>query len=275
MTSEMTGITTTRRNLLWRTMAVTAGGSLATMSAFPGVSLADVDVDDFMRSGGVSQPMGVSGQAGKGRPETGVVLREGSEVSRDSRTGNVLAEILLGPSNSPLPFLASFSSPWPLAKGSVFDVECRDSKTGDGAFLSVSRPLPPSQTVTSLPSSFFTDELFRPTGRFSFYGAPTSVKVRTDSSTAAAATDVTDGYRYIEISFSNLSQSTQTEIPRRAIVAATVPAGSDEVVMLVASSTDVRWRKGMEGDLRKTAMSFRAVPAPLGGLKIRAKERNA
>ena len=34
-----------------------------------------VDVDSFLRTGMVQMPMGVSGQAGKARPETGVVLR--------------------------------------------------------------------------------------------------------------------------------------------------------------------------------------------------------
>ena len=50
-----------------------------------------IDVDSFSRTGMVAQPMGVSGQAGKSKPETGVVLREGSEVSRDSRSGDGFA----------------------------------------------------------------------------------------------------------------------------------------------------------------------------------------
>jgi hypothetical protein len=55
-------------------------------------------------------------QAGKSKPETGVVLREGSEVSRDSRSGNVLAEILVKGNGNLMPVVASFSSPWPLGK---------------------------------------------------------------------------------------------------------------------------------------------------------------
>ena len=34
-----------------------------------------VDTDEFLRTGGVAMPMGVSGQAGKYKPETGVFLR--------------------------------------------------------------------------------------------------------------------------------------------------------------------------------------------------------
>ena len=34
-----------------------------------------VNVDQFLKTGMVAQPMGVSGQAGKSKPETGVILR--------------------------------------------------------------------------------------------------------------------------------------------------------------------------------------------------------
>ena len=34
-----------------------------------------VEIDEFLRTGMVAQPMGISGQAGKSKPETGVVLR--------------------------------------------------------------------------------------------------------------------------------------------------------------------------------------------------------
>lgn len=45
------------------------------------------------------------------------VHRDGSEVLRDPRSGNVLAEILLkAVGGDLLPVIASFSSPWPLGK---------------------------------------------------------------------------------------------------------------------------------------------------------------
>lgn len=221
------------------------------------------DIEDYLKTGMVSMPMGVSGQAGKSKPQTGVVLREGSEVSRDARSGGVLAEILLGKTSDPTPVLASFSSPWSLAKGGLFDVECRDASTGDGAFLTVAGPAK-RQAVTDLPKNFFIENLFRPTGRFSFYGVPTDIKVKQSYSEGA--------YRYLEISFSNLSQSTNAEIPRNAIVAATIPEGTDDVVMLVGSATANRWRKGSDESVRKAVSSFRATLAPKTSLKIRAKE---
>lgn len=75
------------------------------------------DVDNYLKTGFVNNPMGVSGQAGKSRPETGVVLRDGSEASQDGN-GNVLAEILLkdAATGQPIPVLATFTSPWPLGR---------------------------------------------------------------------------------------------------------------------------------------------------------------
>ena len=73
------------------------------------------NVDDFLKSGSVSMPMGVSGQAGKSKPETGIVFRDGSELSRDGKTGDVVTEILLNArSDDPTAVIAAFSSPWPL-----------------------------------------------------------------------------------------------------------------------------------------------------------------
>lgn len=208
----------------------------------------------------------MSGQAGKAKPYTGVVLREGSDVSRDDRSGNVLAEILIGKvSTDPTPILATFSSPWPLAKGALFDVECRDAKTGDGAFLTVA-PAKGKGSLADLPKSYFTEALFSKTGRFSFYGSPTDVRVK-----KSTMVDEAGRYRLLEIVFSNLSQSTNAEIPRTALVAATIPEGCDDVVMLVGSATSNRWKRGAEASVRGTVESFKATLAPKSGMKVRAK----
>ena len=57
-----------------------------------------------------------------------LIPSDGFDVYRDAKSGNVLAEILLGNKGEFETISASFSSPWPLAKGSLFDVECRDGK---------------------------------------------------------------------------------------------------------------------------------------------------
>lgn len=140
-----------------------------------------------------------------------------------------------------------------LAKGSVFDVECRDASSGDGAFLSVLGRTG-GKSIGDLPSSFFVERLFSSTGRFSFYGSPTDIKVK--------GSRVEGDYRYLDLSFSNLSQATQAEIPRRAVVAATIPSGTDEAVVLVGSATAARWKRGSE-----------AIPAPKTSLKICGRDK--
>jgi hypothetical protein len=197
------------------------------------------------------------------------LLRDGSEVIRDKASGGVLAEILVGNDNSPI--VTSFSSPWPVATGGVFDVECRNPSTGDGAFLTVGGEKVKGKSVDELPKTFFSDQLFQPTGRFSFYGPPTDVKVK-KSRTVVESNG--QAYRYLDITFSNLSQSTNAEIPRNAVVAATIPPGTDLVVMLVASASASRWKsKGAEQDIRSTVESFRAAPAPKTELRVRASAK--
>lgn len=226
-----------------------------------------LDVDSYLRSGMVSNPMGVSGQAGKSKPETGVILRDGSDVSRDSRTGDVLAEILLDSSQGKSPFLASYSSPWPLAKGTVFDVECRDASTGDGVFLAVTTSTG-GKSLADLQDSFLVNNLFSPTGRFSFYGPPTDVKVQKSK--------MSGDFKIMDLRFSTVSQATQTEIPRKARLAATIPTGSSQVVMLIASSSATRWNKPQViSGVDQAIESFRAIPAPKSSLKVRAKERRS
>jgi hypothetical protein len=121
------------------------------------------------------------------------------------------------------------------------------------------------KSIVDLKDSFFVDSLFGPRGRFSFYGAPTDIK-------AKKGTTVGD-YRVIDISFSTLSQSTQTEIPRKARLVATIPSGSTQAVMLIGSASALRWKKGSEQLVASTAESFRAIAAPTTGLKLRRKER--
>jgi hypothetical protein len=189
-----------------------------------------------------------------------------------------LAEILLKPisGNDKIPVLASFVSPWPLASGTVFDVECRNVQTGDGTFLVVTPPIPNGiSSIQSLPDAFIVNALIGPTGRFSSYGTPTDVKFKRTTSSGSSKTN-DDNYRSIDLSFSTLSQSTQTEIPRRARIVATIPSGTSQAVLLVGSSSAIRWNKGAStADLQAIADSFRAVPAPSTTLRVRAKERRA
>ena len=74
-------------------------------------------------------------------------------------------------------FLFAFAS----ATGMVYDVECRDSKTGDAAFLAVSPPIIDSSSVSTISDIKDKDiiaSIFGLRGRFSFYGVPTDVKIK-------------------------------------------------------------------------------------------------
>lgn len=150
------------------------------------------------------------------------------------------------------------------AKGGYFDVECRNGKTGDGAFLAVTTDAG-GKSISQLSDSFLLDNLLAPTGRFSFYGSPTDVKVK--------KSEMKGDYRIVDLSFSTLLQSTQTEVPRKARLVATIPTGSSQAVMLVGSATTTRWNKGTDKEIYSTLESFRAIPAPQSSMKLRKKER--
>ena len=122
------------------------------------------------------------------------------------------------------------------------------------------------KSISDIENSFFLENLLAPSGRFSFYGQPTDVKVKKSTTK--------DDYKVIDISFSTLSQATQTEIPRRAQLVATIPKGSSQAIMLVGSAPASRWKNGSDRDVYSTVESFRAIAAPKSSLKLRIKERN-
>lgn len=281
---QIEGLSTKQQPSRREALGSILGGSAAAVflsSSFsqPSNAVETTDVDNFLRSGGVAMPMGVSGQAGKAKPQTGVLLREGTDISRDSKSGNVLAEILVQKNGAAaaaaddnfMAVVTSFQSPWPLATGAVYDVECRDTKTGDGAFLAVSPPLASaSGSLADVKDQFFIKSLFGPRGRFSFYGQPTDIKVKKSVVSDDAS------YKILDVSFSTLSQATQTEVPRRSKIVVTLPKGSNQAVMLVGSASASRWSKGADKTIADAVNSFRATAAPQTNLKLRAvsKERD-
>eukprot|EP00977_Amphora_coffeiformis_P023133 scaffold12232_cov149-Amphora_coffeaeformis.AAC.7 len=237
-------------------------GMAGTQAAHAVAVQDSLNVENFLRTGvDAGGNMGVSSQTGKSKPLTGVIFRDGSEVSQDGR-GAVSAEILTGKKEDPKAVLVSFVSPWKLQSGSVFDVECRDPNSGDTAFLAVTQSTG-GKALSELPSSFFLDRLFDPTGRFSLYGAPTDIKVKKSR--------MEGNRRFIELGFANLSQATNAEIPRKAVLVATIPEGTENAVMLVGSTTATRWKKGGQETVTDITESFRAIQAPKSNLKIRPK----
>lgn len=121
------------------------------------------------------------------------------------------------------------------------------------------------KSIAELSNQFFQDQLFSSTGRFSFYGQPTDVKI-TKSATNG-------DYKTMEVNFSILSQSTGAEVPRKARVIATIPEGASQAVMLIGSASSSRWKKGTDQKVAAAIESFQAIPAPQTSLRLKAREQ--
>ena len=200
-------------------------------------------------TGQQSQNLGAGTIAGKSRPVTGVILLSEASASGSSGTPFISAECVL---NGGIAATATFQSPWPIARGMYYDVEAR-SKDGDGAFLMVSSlPKGEARTLDSLPSRYFFDAVFSAAGRFGAYGAPTDIKLLKSTLSPEGNT------RFLDVSFSALSPGL-SEVPRRALIAATVPSGSEDVVMLVGGAAAARWKKGGEEAVRSAVGSFKVT----------------
>ena len=160
------------------------------------------------------------------------------------------------------------------ATGMVYDVECRDSKTGDAAFLAVSPPIndiSSSTSVADMKDKDIIKSLFGLRGRFSFYGVPTDVKIKKSVviENKDGGTGNSNNYKILDVNFSTLTQAS-IEVPRKSRIVATIPKGSNQIVMLVGSSSAPRWaNNGSEKTITSTVESFRATPSPKSDLKLR------
>jgi hypothetical protein len=186
--------------------------------------------------------LGAGTISSRSRPATGVVLLEEVQETGDKNTPTVSAEIVL---DGGVAATVTWAAEYPLNRGMFYDVETR-AKTGEGAFLQVA-PLPNGKSIADVSDSFFTKAVFATEGRFGAYGAPTDIRVLSSSRGA--------GPRLLELSFAALSPG-QTEVPRRALVAAVQPDGASDVVMLVGGATTAQWKKA-EPSLRRMASSLR------------------
>lgn len=97
--------------------------------------------------------------------------------------------------------------------------------------------------------------VFGTTGRYGAYGAPTDLKVLSDTGAESGSA------RKLEVAFTALSPSS-AEVPRRCIVAATQPAGSSELVLLTAGTGAARWKKGGKEESTVAVESFAVKTRP-------------
>jgi len=182
--------------------------------------------------------------SGKSKPELGMIL-----VDAAKQTGASITADAVLPSGKIASI--SYESKFPLASGGYYDVETMATSGGDGAFVQIATP--PSGDLASQKKDWFLQAICGVTGRYGSYGAPTDAKVLAD--------DKSSGTRMLDISFTVLSPS-MAEIPRRAVVSATQPAGSKEIVMLVSGCSATTWKKGGEAAARSAASSFKVSTRP-------------
>jgi len=183
--------------------------------------------------------------SGKAKPELGLIL-----PSAAAQSGSTISAETVLPSGK----LAkvSYDSKYPLVEGGYYDVETMAKEGGDGAFVQVAT-LPKGADLGSLKKDWFLQTICSVTGRYGSYGAPIDAKVLSD--------DKGGSTRTMDIAFTVLSPS-MAEIPRRAVVSATQPAGSSEVVMLVSGCSTTKWKKGGEAPARAAASSFQVAVRP-------------
>jgi len=195
----------------------------------------------------IAHAISATTMTGKSKPELGVIL-----VSAPTASGSAIsAELVL---SSGLLATVGFrpEAKWDLQDGGYYDVEAKN-REGDAAFVQVATA-PSGNSLAKLPASFFTGAVMSVEGRYGTYGAPIDVKVLSDTTEGAS--------RLLEVSFSVLSAST-AEISRRALLKATQPAGGNDVVMLVSSTSTSRWKKsGGEAGSRKATSSFEVSTRP-------------
>lgn len=177
---------------------------------------------------------------GKTKPDLGIFL-----VSEPASSGKtVSAELVL---SGGVIGVAAFDSPWPLSTGGYYDVEA-STREGETAFLQVAS-LPKGTSIATAPASFISSALFSVDGRYGAYGAPTDIKIKEVAG---------DGNgRSFDLSFTALTPS-MNEVPRRGLVRALQASGSNDVLLLMCSSSAARWKKSSaEAEARSSAASFR------------------
>lgn len=226
------------------TTTLAAGGG-AAMAADGGVPEASYEVGSTS-----ALPLGLGTMASKSRPVTGILLANPPARGKD---GQVTAEI---ESTDGRIIASSFLSPtWKLVDGAAYDVEVRDRQNGEGCYLQMVDGK--NKNLASLPASYFTSKVLSSGGRFGAYGAPVGLKVLSDQMGSDGAS------RILEFSFSSLSP-TYVETPRHAVISATVPKGKGEaaaqdILMVVGSASQARWKKGADAQLVAAVQSFRAT----------------
>ncbi|KAG8463181.1 hypothetical protein KFE25_011178 [Diacronema lutheri] len=266
------------RELTRRQLGGAAGSALAA-GLLPPAARAAVSPDEMRTSANIDGYTALTGQpgsslgagaiSGKSRPRTGVCLLEPvATVGSAAGGGKTVTVQSLVALDGGVAATTRFESPYPLAQGFYYDVETR-SREGDGAFLLVER-LPAGATLDTVDGAWLLSTVFASTGRFGAYGVPTDVRLLADSFAdergAAAAGGASGGrgggardqprLRLVEVSFAALTPG-GSEQRRHAMISALQPRGSEDAMLLVGGTSELRWKKeGTADALRRLVRSF-------------------
>jgi len=189
--------------------------------------------------------VGPSSLSGKPRPETGVILLDAPTQAGGVNSAEVICD------DGVLATVA-FDSGMKLSTGAFSDFEVTNEERDgrDSIYLHVAA-MPEGASFDTVPLEFIEDALFSEVGRFSAYGAPSSVQFK-DKGTEGSL-------RVLEGTFSVLT-ALGTDIDRHAVISVAQPKGSSDILMLVGSTSVARWQK-MRSALRDAVRSFRVVSA--------------
>ena len=187
----------------------------------------------------------------KTRAETGV--ERIGDASPLFKKGQILDSVRAA-DGSAVTLSFAFPEAWTLSGGPNLDV--RDVKESDSAFVLVA-PLPASKrSIEDIPISWFLDLLFAKGGKYGQYGTCDDRKVvKSDVVAASLPTGGTQLYRTLDLKFAPLSYNANT-VERRALLSATSVGGS--VFVLVSGSLATRYKK-LQPELLAVRESFRAI----------------
>ena len=187
------------------------------------------------------------GGLGKTKPDTGVMIREGSAPIQNKQ-GIVSAEIVGGTGS---PILIRFQTPWPLLT-TTSGLEARDLQNSESAFVQVITGIHDGTTGKALNAAII-DTVFSSRGKYGAYGEPMDIKIK----------QVEGVQGLLTVTFTTYTPAMR-ENERKLFLKLEFVEGS--LVMLVTGTTLQRF-KSQEKVLRQVADSFVAVAAPKTGLK--------
>ena len=148
----------------------------------------------------------------------------------------------------------AYPEKWTLAGGPNLDV--RDVKESDSAFV-LAAPLPSKyKSVETLPDDFVLSVLLSPQGKFGQYGQCDDRKiVKSDIEAYSTPTGGKQMYKKLSLKFAPLTYNGNT-VERRALISATSVGGT--CFILVAGSLATRYKKLLP-ELEEVQTSFRAI----------------